>query len=113
MKRACAILFSLLLIVTQTIAVAVPMGSRQSETKPCCCDGCVQCVCCVDKNSDAAPAENSLPPVRLIHQFVFVPSAQVLFEISPAYKASAPSAPDVSLIAVRPPIFERNCTFLI
>jgi len=113
-KPAFAILFSLLLIAAQTFAVAVPVSRGLTVVKSDCCESCVHCACCVTE-SEGAPvsAPQSTLPVRGGGQFVFVPSAQILFEVPSACADKNSPFHDASLTAVQPPIFQRNCVLLI
>jgi hypothetical protein len=112
-KPVFAILFSLLLIAAQTFVVAAPVSSGPAEAKSSCCESCVHCACCVTE-SEGAPvsAPQSTPPVRG-GQLVFLPSAQVWFELPSAGADKTFSFLDASLTVVQPPIFQRNCVFLI
>ena len=114
MKQLTAILFSLLLIAAQTFAVAGPVSGGLTVARSGCCESCVHCACCVTE-SEGAPvsAPQSTPPVRGGCQFLFVPSAQVLFELSSACADKIFAFSDASLTAVQPPIFQRNCVLLI
>lgn len=114
MKRAFVILFSLLLIATQTFAVARPVSSGPMDARHCCCEGCVQCACCLTGGeTDSTPQESAATVAPVINQFVFILSTQVLLGISPTSAESFRAASNASLAAVQPPIFQRNCVFLI
>lgn len=114
MKLPLAILFSLLLLAAQTPAVAVPMSSSPAEAESGCCESCVHCTCCVTE-SEGAPVSTPLPtpPVRSGGQLLFVPIAPALFELPPASAGGTFSRHETSLTVVQPPIFQRNCVFLI
>lgn len=114
MKHAFAICLSLLLIAAQTFAVAASVTSGPMAAKSGCCESCVHCTCCVTE-SEGAPvsAPQSTPPVRGGGQFVFLPSAQVVFELPSACAEGAFPFLDASLTAVQQPIFQRNCVLLI
>lgn len=114
MKHALAIRFSLLLIAAQALAVAAPVSRGLTVAKSGCCEGCPQCVCCVTESEGAPGSVPPSPlPVRGGGQLVFLPSAPVLFGLPSLCADRTGTFFNPSLIAVQPPIFQRNCVLLI
>ena len=112
MKQLAAIAFSLLLIVAQTFAVAVPVSSKPVAKKPSCCGEDCHCSLSQSGRPSAPPAE-SAAPAAVQNQFVFLPVTTVAFLLAaPASKVSSvPAAADLQ--AAAPPLFRRNCSLLL
>ncbi|MDB6068729.1 MAG: hypothetical protein JWR26_4937 [Pedosphaera sp.] len=114
MKNAFALLFSLVLIMTQTVFVSGQTTSAPQSGVTATCD-CPHCPrqCCVTKN---APAEDSAPiaPARTISQTDW----QVLLSITHHYQPRADCSPVFSSVTSVPspaaaPLYQRNCCYLI
>ncbi|MFN3409899.1 MAG: hypothetical protein ACK45B_12935 [Limisphaerales bacterium] len=114
MKLPLAILFSPLLLAAQTFAVAVPVSGGPAEAESGCCETCVHCTCCVTE-SEGAPifVPQPAPPVRSICQFLLVPCVSFWFELPATAADRTFSHREASLTTVQPPLFQRNCVFLI
>jgi hypothetical protein len=111
-KRLAAIVFSLLLLVTQTFAVALPAGSLVPMDGPdCCCDNCQ---CCVQESAPpAAPLAQASVLGAAQNQFILLPSAVVVFVLAAPAVESVPASTFAECRAAALPIFQRNCVFLI
>ena len=116
MKRAFAILFSLLLLATQT-AFTAP-GACQSAQKVGahnCCTSTSHCQqhCCVTKSgAPGAPSVPATPPVSQI-DLQILPASQLALDQSAA-DFSAPVGDASSFLTVTTvPLYQRNCSFLV
>jgi hypothetical protein len=111
-KQLVAIIFSLLIIVAQTFAVAVPVSSRSCAPKAGCCGE--SCTCHVDQGGGSpAPPVESTAPTGAFSQFMLLPAGRVLFKIARAEKASSVPSADRLLSAASQPLFRLNCALLI
>jgi hypothetical protein len=112
MKQLVAIVFSLLLIVTRTFAVVVPVSSGVTEAQPgCCCD---ECKCCVSESgAPATPPVESTAPVTAQNQFALPPAAVALFALAAPTDDFSPASALAEFRAAVLPIFQRNCALLI
>ena len=112
MKQVAVILFTLLLIVAQTFAVAVPVSSRHCAERTGCCCG-KGCVCQVDQGENDVPPFETAVPVSGPIQFIIVPAGRVLIEIAPV--ADSLSIPFVGTpwLAGSQPLFRLNCAMRI
>jgi hypothetical protein len=109
-KRIAAIVFSLLLIVSQTLAVAMPVSSRSAVAKQNCCGK--DCYCCVSESGAASipPIESAAPVVAQI-QFVVppAPAVSLRFTAPPGQVSSSPAAE----CRIDLPLYRQNCALLI
>jgi len=111
-KQLAAIAFSLLLIVAQTLAVAVPVSGKQVAMKPSCCGE--ECQCSLSQSgTPSVPPTEPAAPAAVQNQFVFLPVTTVAFLLaaSASKVSSFPAAAD--LHAAAPPLFRRNCSLLL
>jgi hypothetical protein len=113
-KRLVAILFSLLLILEQTLAVAVPVSSKSCAPKAgsSCCGS--DCQCHVDQGggSPVSPVE-SAAPTRAAFPSILLPAECVIFETAPAGNSSSVPSTDSLMSVARQPLFRLNCALLI
>jgi hypothetical protein len=114
MKRALAILFSVALVLTQSVSpLNASIASDCAPQKHCCC-GKSQSCCTTKSRSDsetapALPAPTSassqlqlaLPASRLVFRLADFSSTKFSFAISPVLKTGAVS------------LYQRNCVYLI
>ena len=112
MKQLAAIAFSLLLIVAQTFAVAVPVSSKPVAKKPSCCGEDCHCAMSQSGTPSAPPAE-SAPPAAVQNQFVFPPATVLAFVLFAAPAEISPASSAADLHAAAPPLFRRNCSLLL
>src|SRR5882757_5707701 len=111
MKTTFAILFSLLLTLTQV--VSLPVASDSSAAKSCACSGC-QRSCCIRREAPASQPATPAPPSSSVRfQILFtaltqlptlVPEKSVLFSTATGKSTYSPGAV---------PLFQRNCSYLI
>jgi len=113
-RKALAILFSLLLVYAQVVATTCAPVMAPPKTACTCCD-CGSADCCVTQSSSPHPAPVPVAPVRAgIENQLSVLSAGSLVWVLPQADASPFSPPAASsLIAVVVPLFARHCALLI
>jgi hypothetical protein len=114
-KQLVAILFSLLLIVAQTLAVALSVSSGPCVAKAgCCCCGGENCQCHVGQGGDSPvpPVESTVPSSAFLN-FMLFPAGPVLFEIALAASPSSAPCAATLLSAASQPLFRLNCALLI
>jgi len=113
LKAAFAILFSLLLAVTQSVLPAKADGQGQPAS---CCKRCVcESPCCV---SGSAPASAPAPaaPVPSVSTKQLQPALQIAAKllVTPDSSATEISFPVPTSFRSRAvPIYDRNCAYLI
>jgi hypothetical protein len=111
MKHTFALLFSVLLLVAQAMAVATPANAPHCTPKSGCCGD--QCDCSVSTSSGAAPVREATAPGAPQTQLFLLVPAWVLFELA----APANFLPSVFSRTVQSsvttPLFRLNCTLLI
>jgi hypothetical protein len=108
MKTTFAILFSLLLAVTQVISAPAVADSSKLA---CACSGC-QKSCCVRNNTPTSqPATPPIAASRAQMLFaVLVQAVAVTSKPSVSFSRSTPVSP---FAAIAVPLFQRNCSYLI
>jgi hypothetical protein len=116
-KSIFAILFSLVLVATQTVFASngVGVSSQQSATHTCCGNSCCHKSCCVAKD---APASAPMPvaPARTVSQTdsqLLVTVIQALLQPPVATTSNFVSPPSSIPASVAVPLYERNCSYLI
>jgi hypothetical protein len=112
-KAAFAILFSLLLALTQSVLPAKADGQAQSAS---CCKRCAcESPCCVNGSAPiSAPAPAVPVPSASIKQFQPALAMLAKLFVAPVSSASTISFPaQFSLHSCAVPIYDRNCTYLI
>jgi hypothetical protein len=111
-KQLAAIVFSLLLIVAQTFAVAAPMSSGASVVKRSCCGN--DCQCCVSQSGAPATAPvESTAPAAAQNQLLFPPVALMCFTLPVPVDVFSPAFAAPQFRSASVPLFQRDCTFLI
>jgi hypothetical protein len=116
MRSAFAILFSFLLIATQTAFMprSVDTVSSKAGVKDCDCSHCNK-PCCFSNGSPESrplPATPTRTASQIDWQILAVIGQQLLGQPATASVADIPSShPVYSLTAV--PLYERNCSYLI
>jgi hypothetical protein len=111
-KKFVAILFSLLLIVAQTFAVARPVSSSAPVTKPSCCGD--DCSCCVSQSRPSPAPSATMPAPAPAHNLFSLPPATIaLFKVGPLGVESSPASASAQFRPAAVLIFQRNCLFLI
>jgi hypothetical protein len=113
-KQLATIIFSLLLIVAQTFAVVAPVSSGVTLAKASCCGGeCQDCKCCVSESSGPVTPLQSPAPAPAQNQFVFPFVAVAIFTLATPTDELSPASVHAEFRAATPPLFQRNCVFLI
>ncbi len=114
MKSAFAILFSLLLLATQT-AFMTPgtcPAAQKHSAQNCCATHC-QKHCCVSKSD--APSPPSAPATQSVSQIdlQLLPASQLALDQFAA-DFSAPVRPGSSArLVTAVPLYQRNCSYLV
>jgi hypothetical protein len=116
-KSIFAILFSLLLVATQTAFVSrgVEVSSQKIASHNCCGNSCCHKPCCVAKDAPA-PAQVPAAPAPSGSQNdsqLLVIVIQALLQPPVAAPASFVSPRSFVPASVAVPLYERNCTYLI
>ena len=111
-RTTLAILFSVLLVLTQSV---LPGNPAVAKAESCCSRCACGAPCCVPApNSGSAPLPATPTPATSLKQCQFALAVAALALsplVSPAPKIS-PSAVSSSL-SVALPLYERNCIYLI
>jgi len=109
-RKLLAILFSLLLVWTQTeIAAQLPATRPPAATRACC-----ECGCCVSQPSPVSAPAPAAPARYAIEQQLSTPPATSALWVLPEAEARSVSVPSSSpLIAAGAPLYERNCALLL
>jgi hypothetical protein len=111
-KHLVTIFLSLLLVASQTSAVADATGRSAAVTKPGCCGN--NCQCCVGQPDAPLPAPAQAPASVSAHNpFVLPPTAVMRFTAGPSSDGLFPLAATATFRAASMPLFQRNCVFLI
>jgi hypothetical protein len=114
MKSTFAILFSLVLLVTQsafTSPGACP-AVQKDGAQNCCATHC-QKHCCVSKND--VPGAPSVPATQSVSQIdlQMLPASQLALDQSAAdFSATICSESSVPLVTAVP-LYQRNCSYLV
>src|SRR6185312_1219191 len=119
-KGSLAILFSVLLLVSQaTASLNGPINSgHQKASTPKCCHPCAACKgadCCVANNSPDSQQSQPAVPTHGSSQLdlqALIYASLVSWELSPPESARAP----VSVLvrsSVAAPLYQRNCSYLL
>jgi hypothetical protein len=111
-KKFVTIVFSLLLIVAQTFAVALPVSSSAPVTKRSCCGD--ECTCCFSQSSSStAPVAATTAPAPAQNQFSLPPNAVVIFTVGALGVECSSALASADFRPASVPLFQRNCLFLI
>jgi len=116
MKSAFAILFSLVLLATQTAFMTAGTGAcpavQKVSARNCCATHC-QKHCCVNK-SDASGAPSSLAtqPVSQI-DLQSAPAALLALDQSAADFSATVRTDSSVLLVTAVPLYQRNCSYLV
>jgi hypothetical protein len=116
MKRAFAILISLVLLVTQSAFMTAGMGGcptpQKASPQNCCATHC-QKHCCVTKSD--APSAPSAPATQTISQIDLQSASTALLALDQSAAGfSPPASPDSSVLSVTAaPLYQRNCSYLL
>ena len=112
MKRAVAIVLSLILVWIQAVAAVQPTAAAPPAKCGCC--ACKKMDCCVGRStSESQPLPVAPVPAAAQNHFSAVLSTLVAWTLpapTPAQVSSFDSAP-TSALAV--PLFQRDCALLI
>jgi hypothetical protein len=119
MKRASALLFSLVLIVSQVAfsSGVVNSGGQKASTPKCCghCGPCKGGCCCVHNNDPAPGLPTPAVPSRGISQNDLSMFIAVSLQL-PLPGGIEPVIPFAShhVLPISPaPLYQRNCSYLI
>jgi len=111
MKRAAAIILSLMYLGLQVMASA-PVFTPVTQTGPCC--GCKKHECCVTENSRAAqPLPAAQAPAGPQHEISLLPLTAVAWTLPVTATSFNSSVDSPSSFATNVPLFTRHCSFLI
>ena len=114
MKRALALVCSLMFVWTQIVLAQAPTCGVKPAPRACCHHGCQQASCCAAKNlpeSQSAPAA----PVSSDSQNQLSPLITATLIWTLPDNAACEFAPSASpfILTAGAPLYERNCTLLI
>jgi len=111
MKRAAAIILSLMFIGLQAMSSA-PFFSAATHTSRCC--GCKKHECCVaESNRDAQPLPATPAPANPQPDLSLLPLEAVSWTLPASDDPSAISADRLSPLATAVPLFSQHCALLI
>jgi len=110
-KTTVAIIFSLLLAWSQTIAIS---ASQSAATKHCCGCACVEKTCCAAKSSSESQPQPAAPnSVRASSELTLLP-ANVLALRDPLVTVSEIQFPSSLLAHAKTiPLYRQNCSILV
>jgi hypothetical protein len=114
MKSAFAILFSLLLLVTQTAFMTPGACSTvQKVSTQSCCGAHCQKHCCVGKSG--VPTAPSVPVAQSVSQIdlQMLPAPQLAPGQSAACSSSLARPDSFVLMVTAIPLYQRNCSYLV
>jgi hypothetical protein len=111
MKRAAAVILSLMFLGLQVMSAA-PILSATTQTSQCC--GCKKHACCVtEKNPDAQPLPAAPVAVSPQHELSLIPLSAVAWTIPVKENSVISSVDCLSSFATNVPLFARHCSFLV
>jgi hypothetical protein len=111
MKRALAIVCSLLLVWTQFVLAQAPSAGEKAPVRACCSD--CKSSCCAAGPSLPAPAPVSTTPVSSSTHLLTLAPAALVWTLPPAAARPLSAFAFASPLTPGAPLYARNCALLI